>query len=115
MAHAFHGFSIISIKDKKAKNFRHNPNDPNSLPGDGVVCIYKDRNNNIWLGTSEGLALFNPESESFIHFKETKGENMLYLILGRWMIIGFGLLQNLGNCCIGFNATVICVFGRCTI
>lgn len=73
VAHAFHGFSIISIKDKKAKNFRHNPNDPNSLPGDGVVCIYKDRNNNIWLGTSEGLALFNPESESFIHFKETKG------------------------------------------
>ena len=74
VAHAFHGFSIISIKDKKAKNFRHNPNDPNSLPGDGVVCIYKDRNNNIWLGTSEGLALFNPESESFIHFKEAKGE-----------------------------------------
>lgn len=73
VAHAFHGFSIISIKDKKAKNFRHNPNDPNSLPGDGVVCIYKDRNNNIWLGTSEGLALFNPESESFIHFKEAKG------------------------------------------
>ena len=34
VAHAFHGFSIISIKDKKAKNFRHNPNDPNSLPGD---------------------------------------------------------------------------------
>ena len=34
----------------------------------------------------------------FIHFKEAKGEKiMLYLILGRWMIIGFGLLQNLGE------------------
>lgn len=73
VAHAFHGFSIISIKDRKAKNFRHNPNDPNSLPGDGVVCVYKDKDGNIWLGTSNGLALFNPESENFIHFKENDG------------------------------------------
>ncbi len=74
VAHAFHGFSIISLKDKKAKNFRHDPNDPHSLPGDGVVCVYKDKNGNIWLGTSGGLALFNPEAENFIRFKENGGE-----------------------------------------
>ena len=73
VAHAFHGFSIISIKDKKAKNFRHDPNDPNSLPDDGIVCVYKDKNGNIWLGTAGGLVLFNPEAENFIHFKEDGG------------------------------------------
>ncbi len=73
IGHVFDGFSILSVKDKKAKNFRHDPADPYSLPADGVGCVYKDRNGNIWLGTSNGLALYNPEEENFIHFKE-RGE-----------------------------------------
>ena len=36
------GFSVLSLKDKKVKNFMHDPEDPVSLPGNGVTCIYKD-------------------------------------------------------------------------
>ena len=46
----------------------HDPGDPHSLPGNEVRCVYKDLNNNIWVGTNKGLALFNPESENFIQF-----------------------------------------------
>ena len=66
VGHVHNGFSILSIKDKRAKNFVHDPGDPYSLPGNEVRCVYKDLNNNIWVGTNKGLALFNPESENFI-------------------------------------------------
>ena len=68
IGHVHHGFSILSIKDKKVRNFVHDPNNRNSLPGNEVRCVYKDMNHNIWVGTNKGLALFNPESENFIQF-----------------------------------------------
>ena len=72
MGHVHHGFSVLSLKDKKVKNFMHDPEDPVSLPGNGVTCIYKDLSGNIWLGTARGLALFNPEAENFIHFHHSE-------------------------------------------
>lgn len=78
IGHVHHGLSILSVKDKKVKNFMHNPDDRNSLPGNEVRCVYKDMNNNIWVGTNRGLALFNPESENFIPFNSDK--NLLHYI-----------------------------------
>lgn len=72
MGHVHHGFSVFSLKDKKVKNFMYDPEDPVSLPGNGVTCIYKDLSGNIWLGTDRGLALFNPEAENFIHFHHSE-------------------------------------------
>lgn len=66
--HVQHGFSVLSVKHKKVKNFMHDPSDKNSLPGNEVRCVYKDMNNNIWVGTNRGIALFNSESENFICF-----------------------------------------------
>ena len=72
MGHVHHGFSVLSLKDKIVKNFMYDPEDPVSLPGNGVTCIYKDLSGNIWLGTDRGLALFNPEAENFIHFHHSE-------------------------------------------
>ena len=47
MGHVHHGFSVLSLKDKKVKNFMYDPEDPVSLPGNGVTCIYKDLSGNI--------------------------------------------------------------------
>lgn len=66
VGHVDHGFSIISIKERTAKNFVHHPHDNSSLPGNEVTCIYKDEGGNIWVGTDNGIALFNPESECFV-------------------------------------------------
>lgn len=69
IGHVHHGLSILSVKDKKVKNFMHDPDNPSSLPGNRVTCIYKDISGNIWVGTNKGLALFNPEAENFIRFR----------------------------------------------
>lgn len=78
IGHVHHGFSILSVKDKKVKNFVHDPADRHSLPGNEVRCVYRDLNNNIWVGTNRGLALFNPESENFIPFNSDR--NMMHYV-----------------------------------
>lgn len=79
VGHAENGFSILSTKNKTIKNYTHDPNDPNSLPSNEVGSICKDHNGNIWVGTSKGLALFNPETEKFIRFNN-KAQNLSYRI-----------------------------------
>lgn len=74
IGHVGHGFSILSLKDKNVKNFRNEPEDPTSLPGDDVRCLTKDSNGNIWLGTDRGLALFNAANQNFITFKNNKND-----------------------------------------
>lgn len=71
IGHVLQGMSVLSLKDKRIKNYKHNPNDPGSIPSDDVRCIYKDSNNNIWVGTNKGLALFNEETGAFIIPKQS--------------------------------------------
>lgn len=74
----------------------HDPEDPVSLPGNGVTCIYKDLSGNIWLGTDRGLALFNPEAEILSIFIIVRtGFLIPYLISDNLMGINFGLPWNL--------------------
>lgn len=69
IGHVDGGMSIFNLKTKKIKRYRHDPNNPNSLPGDRVYCIYIDHLENIWIGTHQGLALFNPLTEEFHNFR----------------------------------------------
>lgn len=84
VGHAFDGISIIDIKNKTARNIRHEPGNPKSLPGNTVRVIYMDHLGNIWVGTNNGLALFNPQTEEFIIFRHdpsnphSLGENYIY-------------------------------------
>jgi Signal transduction histidine kinase len=66
IGHVSQGMSILSLKDRQMKNYTYNPADPESIPGNEVRRIYKDNNNNIWVGTDKGLALFNTETGDFI-------------------------------------------------
>ena len=56
------------------KNFRNEAGNPMSLPGNDVFCIIKDANGNIWLGTNNGLALYDAANENFIMFKNNKND-----------------------------------------
>ena len=74
VGHAFDGLSIIDIKNKTAHNIRHQPGNPKSLPGNTVRTIYRDSKCNIWVGTNNGLALFNPETEEFTSFQHNPSD-----------------------------------------
>ncbi|MGX5690881.1 hybrid sensor histidine kinase/response regulator transcription factor [Arcticibacter tournemirensis] len=76
IGHVNAGLSVLSLKDKKIRNFRHRLNDRESLPGDEVKTIYVDKNDNVWVGTNNGLALFNSERGAFIVFRHDAANNL---------------------------------------
>ena len=62
IGHAQGGLSIIDLKSKTCKNYRNDPHNPKSLPGNSVYCIYIDHSGNIWIGMfGGGLALYDEE------------------------------------------------------
>jgi signal transduction histidine kinase/ligand-binding sensor domain-containing protein/DNA-binding response OmpR family regulator len=69
IGHSRLGLSIIDLKTNTVKNYRNDPKNPKSLPGDRIYSIYADHTQNIWIGTDKGLALFNPKTEDFSVFK----------------------------------------------
>lgn len=74
IGHVNCGMSILSLKDKSVRNFRNEPGNPASLPGDEVRSILKDSNGNMWIGTDGGLALFNTVTQSFITFRDNPND-----------------------------------------
>jgi signal transduction histidine kinase/DNA-binding response OmpR family regulator/streptogramin lyase len=69
IGHNEDGLSLLDIKNGTTRNFRHDPANPRSLPGNNVYTVCIDRKKNIWVGTSHGLALFNPQAGEFIRFR----------------------------------------------
>lgn len=74
IGHVNGGFSILSLKDKSVRNFKNEPDNPNSLPGNDVRTILKDSNGNIWLGTDRGLALYNAATQNFVTFRQNPND-----------------------------------------
>ncbi len=66
IGHVAHGLSVMSLGSKRIRNFQHDPLDPTTIPGNEVRRIYKDSNNNIWIGTDKGVTLFNAGEGIFI-------------------------------------------------
>lgn len=65
VGHVSDGMSIIDIATKECKNYRHDPLNPSSLPGDEVYAICIDRNGIAWIGTDKGAASYNPSTGQF--------------------------------------------------
>jgi diguanylate cyclase (GGDEF)-like protein len=56
----------------RALKFLNDPLDETSLPGERVNSLYEDKAGRLWVGTTHGLARFNPESNSFTRFVSSK-------------------------------------------
>lgn len=74
IGHVSAGLSVLSLSDKKIRHFINQPGVSNSLPGNEVRSIYIDRNDNVWIGTNNGLALFNPDGGTFVVFRNIKNK-----------------------------------------
>ncbi len=74
IGHLKNGLTVVSIKDKTARNYRYTPNDPSSIPNDEVISLFIDPKENIWVGTRNGLALFNANTGRFRTFRHIPGD-----------------------------------------
>jgi ligand-binding sensor domain-containing protein len=73
MAPVSKGLICYNPNTKQVKTFKHDPDDPKTLPGSGISAIFEDRRKRLWLCTSSGLNRFLPESRQFQMFKKKDG------------------------------------------
>ncbi len=58
------------------KVYRNDPNDPRSLPGNYVYCLWEDDRGFIWMGfNNAGLARYDPETDQFLRFGNDPADN----------------------------------------
>ena len=66
----------INRYDRESGNFSHfraEPDNRRSLSHNLVLAFYEDRAGNFWIGTASGLNKFDPQTETFIHYREQEG------------------------------------------
>lgn len=79
----YDGIYLFDRATKKFENFRPNENDPASLTDLGVFEVYEDKRGSLWIGTQNGLNLFNYNTKTFTHYfyekrkKNTESSNCI--------------------------------------
>lgn len=73
IGHLEDGLSVFSPDDHTIRNFKTRPGDRNSLPDNMVHTVYAGMDSKIWIGSSKGLSLFDPVTETFRNFCDVKG------------------------------------------
>ncbi|MEO7048753.1 MAG: two-component regulator propeller domain-containing protein, partial [Ferruginibacter sp.] len=59
------GLNIFDPAVQTLKNYRHKNQDPKSLPANIVASILKDRDGNMWIGSSGGISIFHEKENLF--------------------------------------------------
>lgn len=70
----------ITLFDRKTETFRpmtHDDKKPESLIDDRVMCIESDKDENIWIGTANGLSNYNKRKNHFTNYKSSTNEARL--------------------------------------
>lgn len=70
VGHVYDGLSVVDTHNRVAHNYKHNSADPNSISGNEIHCIFRDKNGNVWIGTNNGLDLFDTLNGKFIHYND---------------------------------------------
>jgi signal transduction histidine kinase/ligand-binding sensor domain-containing protein len=63
------GLFFYNIESNAIKNYRHQPENSNSLSNDYVGTILIQENGEIFIGTNDGLDILNPDNSTFEHFE----------------------------------------------
>jgi serine phosphatase RsbU (regulator of sigma subunit)/ligand-binding sensor domain-containing protein len=63
------GVIKINLKENKTTVFTSDPNDPSTISNNSIRTIYEDPAGRIWIGTFQGLNLFNPSDNSFRRYR----------------------------------------------
>lgn len=63
------GFSVLSLRDNKIRNFKKNEIEELGPCSNEIVKVYIDPRDNVWLATMFGLCLYNPNTGKFRTFR----------------------------------------------
>ena len=64
------GLFSSSAGDREQKHYLHDPDDPATIPDMEVRCMIIDAWDRLWVGTRDGLAVYDPQKDAFIRVVE---------------------------------------------
>jgi len=59
------GLNVRDLRTKKIKHYVSDHADENTLDANNIYAIYRDSLENIWIGTTSGINLYNRQSDNF--------------------------------------------------
>jgi len=62
------GLTIYNTETKLQQSVLHNAIQPSSIIANQVLCIFKDREQSFWFGTSKGISILNPQMQLFSNY-----------------------------------------------
>ena len=63
------GLNRLDPETGRVQRFRHDGPIPTASSHDQVRAIFQDADGRLWAGTGDGLDLFDPVRESFVHYR----------------------------------------------
>ena len=69
------GLDRFDERTGQFKHYAHDPGDPHSLMTDDVICIYGDRNGQLWVGQFGGVSRFDPATDRFTNYRPGPDES----------------------------------------
>lgn len=98
-----YGLIVMDLNDYSIKSYEYNPDDNSSIPSNLIRDILRAKDGSIWLGTDQGLALFNEEDESFYTYKKSSDnysicdDNIINLYEDRLGVIWIGTFNGVSK------------------
>lgn len=71
--------ALVGLKREDTKagqisEFRYDSSNPSSIADDKVYSVYRDNNDNLWVGTFSGLSKLDEKTGKFTHFKNNPND-----------------------------------------
>jgi signal transduction histidine kinase len=95
----YNGLNRIDLSTGKITKFLTDPNDDQSFPHHRVRALYLDKQNRLWIGSGDGMALFDDATQSFKRVKKYSSDEATTDVRGIfqtddntiWSSSGYGL------------------------
>ncbi len=71
------GFCYFDLNTRQKHCYTNDPQQPGTISHDRTWAVYRDAQKRIWVGTYNGLELFDPASGSFSLYQEAGAENFI--------------------------------------
>lgn len=72
------GLYLFDEDGRYLKAFRHQDDNPGTLPSDAIMTIAQDKAGNVWVGTSNGLSRLTKDGQHFVNYRyDYKDEHSL--------------------------------------
>ena len=63
------GLDRYDERSGRFTHYAHDPNDPDSLMTDNLICLHEDPDGQLWVGQFGGVSRFDPATERFTNYR----------------------------------------------